>query len=66
MTSNALFNALFHSSQNTTRKLASKTFIQTQYLQALGASVRVGFCDEWKRGFNIVYTECAGALQGLF
>ncbi len=31
------------------RKLAAKTFIQSQYMKALVASLRVGFCDEWKR-----------------
>ncbi len=41
--------ALFHSSQKPTRKLAARTFIQSQYLKALAASLRVGFCDEWKR-----------------
>ena len=43
--------AFFHSSQKPTRKLAARTFIQSQYLKALAASLRVGFCDEWKRGF---------------
>ncbi len=28
------------------------TFIQSQYLKALAASLRVGFCDEWKRGLK--------------
>ena len=42
--------ALFHSSQKPTRKLAARTFIQSQYLKALATSLRVGFCDEWKRG----------------
>ena len=37
------------SSQKPTRKLAARTFIQSQYLKALAASLRVGFCDEWKR-----------------
>ncbi len=36
---------LFHSSQKPTRKLAARTFIQSEYLKALA----VGFCDEWKR-----------------
>ena len=37
--------ALFHS-QKLTRKLAARTFIQSQYMKALAASLRVGFCDE--------------------
>ena len=45
------FKALFHSSRKLTRKLAARTFIQ--YPKALGASLRVGFCDEWKRGFRL-------------
>ncbi len=48
------FKPLFHSSQNPTRKLAARTFIQSQYLKALAASLRVGFCDEWKRGLTII------------
>ena len=43
---------LFHSSQKPTNKLAARTFIQSQYLKALAASLRVGFCDEWKRGLK--------------
>ncbi len=43
---------LFHSSQKPTRKLAARIFIQSQYLKALAASLRVGFCDEWKRGLR--------------
>ena len=31
---------LFHSSQKPTRKLAARTFIQSQYLKALAASLR--------------------------
>ena len=43
--------ALFHSNFN--RKLAAaRTFIQSPYLKALAASLRFGFCDEWKRGFT--------------
>ena len=45
--------ALFHLSQKPTRKFAAKTFIQSQYLKALTASLRVGFCDEWKRGLSV-------------
>ena len=44
--------ALFHSLQKPTLKLAARTFIQSQYLKALAASLRVGFCDEWKTGFT--------------
>ncbi len=44
------FKPLFHSSQKLTRKLAVRTFIQSQYLKGLAVSLRVGFCDEWKRG----------------
>ena len=44
--------SLFHSSQKLTRKLAARTFIQSQYLKALAASLRVGFCGEWKRSFT--------------
>ncbi len=35
-----------------TRKLAVRTCIQSEYLKALAVSLRVGFCDEWKRGFS--------------
>ena len=49
---------LFHSSQKPTRKLAARTFIQSQYLKALAASLQVGFCDEWKRGLNRVWFDC--------
>ncbi len=50
-------NWLFHSfpliAKKPTRKLAARTFIQSQYLKALAAaSLRVGVCDEWKRGFR--------------
>ena len=48
--------ALFHSSQKPTRKLAARTFIQSQYLKALAVSLRVGFSDEWKRGFKALKT----------
>ena len=44
--------ALFHSSQNPTRKLVARTFIQSQYLKTPPAS---GLSDEWKR----VFTGCA-------
>ncbi len=36
----------FHSSQKPTRKLAARTFVQSQYLKALVVSLGVGFCDE--------------------
>ncbi len=35
--------ALVHSSQKPTSKLAARTFIQSQYLKALAASLQVGF-----------------------
>ncbi len=48
---------LFHSSQKLTRKLAARTFIQSQYLKELAASLRtIDFCDEWKRGLGLSYT----------
>ncbi len=31
---------------------SARTFMQSQYLKALVAGLRVGFCDEWKRGFT--------------
>ena len=40
-------NVLIHSSQNPTRKLAARTFIQSQYLKELAARLRLPFCDEW-------------------
>ena len=52
------YKSLFHSSQKPTLELAARTFIQSQYLKALAASLRVGFCDEWKRGFRIQYYYC--------
>ncbi len=56
--------ALFHPSQKPTRKLAARTFIQSQYLKALAASSRVGFCNEWKRGFTTKkqHSQCSGAV----
>ena len=47
--------ALFHSSQNPTRKLAARTFIQSQYLKTPPVSLRVALSNEWKR----VFTGCA-------
>ncbi len=35
-----------------TRSSLRATFIQSQYLKALAASLRVGFCDEWKKGLR--------------
>ena len=49
-----LLKPLSHSSQKPTRKLAARTFIQSQYLKALAASLQVGVCDEWKRGFSVI------------
>ena len=51
-----MLKPLFHSSPRPTRKLVARTFIQSQYLKALTASLRVGFCDEWKRGLSLVYS----------
>ncbi len=45
---------LFHSSQKPTRKLAARTFIQSQNLKQLAASLQVGFGDEWKRGYSVI------------
>ncbi len=47
-----ILKTLFYSLQKQTCKLAARTFIQSQYLKALAASLRVGFCDECERGFN--------------
>ena len=35
-------------------KLAARTFIQSQYLKTLAASLRVGFCNEWKEALGWV------------
>ena len=43
---------LFHSSQKPTRKLATSAFKYCDWMKVLAASWRVGFCDEWKRGFK--------------
>ncbi len=48
----ARLKPLFHSSGKSTRKLAARTFNQSQYLKALAAGLRVGICDEWKRGLK--------------
>ena len=42
---------LFHSSQKPTRKLAASAFKYCDWMKVLAASLRVGFCDEWKRAF---------------
>ena len=47
-----VLKALFHSSQKPTRKLAARTFIQSQYLTGLAATFRVPFCAEWKGDFR--------------
>ena len=57
-------STLFHSSQKPTRKLAARTFIQSQYLKALAASLRVGVCDEWKRDFRCALC-CAVATRDV-
>ena len=45
--------ALFHSSQKLTCKLAARTFFESQYLKVLAAvGLRIGLCDEWKRGLR--------------
>ena len=44
---------LFHSSQKPTRKLAASAFKCCDWMKVLAASLRVGFCDEWKRGVTI-------------
>ena len=49
-----VLKALFNSSQKPTRKLAARTFTQSQYLKALAASLRVSFCDEWKSGLIVL------------
>jgi hypothetical protein len=48
----ATLKPLFHSSQKPTRKLAARTFIQSQYVKELAERLRVGFCDEWKGDFT--------------
>ena len=40
---------LFHSSQDPNRKLTARTFIQSQYVKELAASLGDPFCNEWKR-----------------
>ncbi len=49
---NSQLKGSFLLTKNPTRKLAARTFIQSQYLKALVASLRVGFCDEWKRALK--------------
>ncbi len=44
---------LFSTHHQTQLARTARTFIQSQYLKALTASLRVGFCDEWKRGLRL-------------
>ena len=44
---------LFHSSQKSTRKLAATAFKYCDWMKVLAASLRVGFCDEWKRALKL-------------
>ena len=45
--------AFFHSSQKQTRKLAARTFIQSQYLKALAASFQVSFLLAFKTAVKV-------------
>ncbi len=49
----ALSKASFHSLQKPTRKLAASVFKYCDWMKVLAASLRVGFCDEWKRGLTL-------------
>ena len=49
-----LLKPLFHSLQKPTRKLAASPFKYCDWMKVLAASLGVGFCDEWKRGFIVV------------
>ncbi len=42
---------LFHSSS--TRKLAASAFKYCDWMKVLAVNLRVGFCDECKRAFNV-------------
>ena len=53
LTTAAYTKAFSSDRKKQTRKRAVRTFIQSQYLKALAASLRVGFCNEWKRGFTV-------------
>ncbi len=44
---------LFHSMQKPTRKLAASAFKYCDWMKVLAASLRVGFCDEWKRALKL-------------
>ena len=48
---------LFHSSQKPACKLAASAFKYCDWMKVLAASLRVGFCDEWKRAFTLVNLE---------
>ncbi len=48
-----LLKPLFHSSQKPTRKLAASAFKYCGWMKVLAASLRVGFRNEWKRGFTV-------------
>ena len=39
---------LYHSSQKPARKPAASAFKYCDWMKVLTASLRVGFCDEWK------------------
>ena len=43
-----MLKPLYHSSQKLTRKLAEIAFKYCDWMKVLAASLRVGFCDEWK------------------
>ncbi len=43
-----------HSSQKPIRKLAARTFIQSQYLKAHAANLRVDICDEREIGSSVI------------
>ena len=49
---NPTVKPLFHSLQKPTRKLAASAFKYYDWMKVLAASLRVGFCDEWKRALN--------------
>ncbi len=49
-----LLKPLFHSSQKPTCKLAASSFKYCDWMKVLAASLRVGFCDEWKRVLTFV------------
>ncbi len=45
--------ALFDSSQKTTRKFAANAFKYCDWMKVLAASLRVSFCDKWKRAIIV-------------